>query len=153
MEDSSVSMDRKPPRGELEARFCQGLVNGNITSDNTTFDQVFDDVTATCPELLQWIQDNTPTEEPAVEPQAAPARKRRAFSGKRGGKKVPRPMESESVDDDDEEEEEEDSISGESKEKSVVEMLLGFCRAVERKQNDEVCKNILVVVCLFLSNT
>jgi len=132
-------MDRKPPRGELEARFCQGLVNGNITSDNATFDQVFDDVTATCPELLQWIQDNKPTEEPAEEPQAAPARKRRAF-GRRGGKKGTRQMKSKSVDDD------EDSMSGESKEKSVVKMLLGFCRTVERIQNDEVCKHILVVV-------
>jgi len=138
MEDSSVSMDRKPPREELEARFCQGLVNGNITSDNATFDQVFDDVKATCPELLQWIQDNKPTEEPADEPQAAPARKRRALDGMRGGNKGRRPMERKSVDDD------EDSMSGESKEKSTVKMLLGFCRDMDLIQNDEVCKHIVV---------
>ena len=79
---------------------------------------MFEEVTAICPELLQWIEDNKPIEEPADETQAAPA------PGKRERKRGRRPVKS----DDD------------SMEKSTVKMLLGFCGAVDEKQNEEVCK-------------
>ena len=80
---------------------------------------MFEEVTAICPELLQWIEDNKPaSEEPADQTQAAPATR------KRGERRGPRPVKSDD----------------ESREKSTVKMLLGFCGAVDEKQNEEVCK-------------
>ncbi|WAR09115.1 hypothetical protein MAR_019073 [Mya arenaria] len=51
---------RRPRPLMRQAKFCKGLVNGNITNDDATFDAVFTDVTSACDDLLQFLEDNKP---------------------------------------------------------------------------------------------
>ncbi|WAR09116.1 hypothetical protein MAR_019074 [Mya arenaria] len=54
---------RRPRPLMRQAKFCKGLVNGNITNDDATFDAVFTDVTSVCGDLLQFLEDNKPVDE------------------------------------------------------------------------------------------
>ncbi|XP_052808039.1 uncharacterized protein LOC128236940 [Mya arenaria] len=106
---------RRPRPLMRQAKFCKGLVNGNITNDDATFDAVFTDVTSVCGDLLQFLEDNKPVDE-------SERTKRRA--GGRGGKGPRGPR----VGDDTEGGEGE----GEREEPTSVEKLLNFCDGVEK---------------------
>ncbi|XP_052811154.1 uncharacterized protein LOC128238887 [Mya arenaria] len=144
--ESRKGGDRKHGDRPLKhgVKFCKALVNGNITNDNQTFDNVFSVVNTTCVELLEYLAQNYSAPENTTE-----RTKRRAKSGRKGprGKKNSSDSdESESIESAESESiegaESESSGSegsqsregrqgdGESEEQTSIENLLHFCGGV-----------------------
>ncbi|XP_052807201.1 uncharacterized protein LOC128236391 [Mya arenaria] len=157
--DSRKTGDRKQgdrplpkPLGR-EVKLCKALVNGNITNDNQTFENVFIAVNTTCTELLDFLvaQNDSVPEDTTGRTKRRAGRGRGSKGRRQPGKKASADSEksisSESIESDESGSTDERQGDGELGGQTPVKKLLHFCDEVkEFVPTEETSQDLVAIV-------